>query len=95
LPHRSCRRRRTRRAPITLPSSIRAALAAHLDARGVQTAINYPTALPFLEAYSRLRARREQFPDAHRDQGKILLLPMFAEITGDQRGLVIDLVREF
>jgi hypothetical protein len=37
----------------------------------------------------------QQFPDAHRDQGKILSLPMFAEITGDQRGLVIDLVREF
>src|SRR4051794_33342523 len=29
-------------------------LAAYLSANGVQTAINYPTALPFLEAYRRL-----------------------------------------
>ena len=40
----------------------RDALAAHLNANGVQTAINYPIALPFLEAYSRLKARPEQFP---------------------------------
>ena len=54
------------------------ALAAHLNAHGVQTAINYPTALPFLEAYGRLKARPEQFPNAHREQGRILSLPMFA-----------------
>src|SRR5712672_1168896 len=56
-------------------------LAAHLNANGIQTAINYPTALPFLAAYSRLNARPEQFPNAHRQQGRILSLPMFAEIT--------------
>ena len=73
----------------------RDALAAHLNANGVQTAVNYPTALPFLEAYSRLKARPEQFPNAHRDQGRILSLPMFAEITREQQQTVIDLVREF
>ncbi len=73
----------------------RDALAAHLNAHGVQTAINYPTALPFLEAYSRLKARPEQFPNAHRDQGRILSLPMFAEITREQQNEVIDLVRKF
>jgi dTDP-4-amino-4,6-dideoxygalactose transaminase len=70
-------------------------LAAHLNAHGVQTAINYPAALPFLEAYSRLKGRPEQFPNAHRDQGRILSLPMFAEITGDQQAFVMDLAREF
>jgi dTDP-4-amino-4,6-dideoxygalactose transaminase len=50
------------------------------EARGVQTAINYPTALPFLEAYSRLKARPEQFPNAHRDQGRILSLPMLRKL---------------
>ena len=65
----------------TIQHPRRDALAAHLNAHGVQTAINYPTALPFLEAYSRLKARPEQFPNAHRDQGRILSLPMFAEIT--------------
>ncbi|MGX1324285.1 dTDP-4-amino-4,6-dideoxygalactose transaminase [Bradyrhizobium sp. USDA 377] len=73
----------------------RDALAAHLKANGVQTAINYPTALPFLAAYQRLGYRTEQFPNAYRDQTQILSLPMFAEITRRQQDEVIDLVRKF
>jgi len=73
----------------------RDALAAHLSANGVQTAINYPTALPFLAAYGRFKHRPEQFPNAHRDQSRILSLPMFAEITRDQQDEVIDLLRKF
>jgi dTDP-4-amino-4,6-dideoxygalactose transaminase len=37
----------------------------------------------------------EQFPNAHRDQGRILSLPMFAEITPAQQDEVIDLIRKF
>jgi dTDP-4-amino-4,6-dideoxygalactose transaminase len=73
----------------------RDAMAAHLSAHGVQTAINYPTALPFLAAYSRLKHRPEQFPNAFDQQSKILSLPMFAEITQEQQKEVIDLVRDF
>jgi dTDP-4-amino-4,6-dideoxygalactose transaminase len=79
----------------TIQHPRRDALAAHLNAHGVQTAINYPTALPFLEAYSRLKARPERFPNAYRDQSGILSLPMFAEITREQQGEVIDLIRKF
>ena len=79
----------------TIEHPRRDALAAHLGANGVQTAINYPTALPFLAAYSRLKARPEQFPNAYRSQGRILSLPMFAEITREQQDEVIDLVRAF
>jgi dTDP-4-amino-4,6-dideoxygalactose transaminase len=73
----------------------RDALAAHLNANGVQTAINYPTSLPFLAAYGRFNHRPEQFPNACRDQGQILSLPMFAEITRAQQEEVIALVRGF
>ena len=73
----------------------RDALAAHLNANGVQTAINYPTALPFLAAYARFGHRPEQFPECVRRSGKILSLPMFAEITRKQQDEVIDLVRKF
>ena len=79
----------------TIQHPRRDALAAHLRAHGVQTAINYPIALPFLEAYSRLEARPERFPNAHRDQSRILSLPMFAEITRAQQDEVIELVRGF
>ncbi|MBI5261275.1 MAG: DegT/DnrJ/EryC1/StrS family aminotransferase [Bradyrhizobium sp.] len=73
----------------------REALAAYLKANGVQTAINYPTALPLLPAYARLKHRPEHFPKAYRDQNRILSLPLFAEITNDQQQLVVDLIRSF
>ncbi|MEH6949982.1 DegT/DnrJ/EryC1/StrS family aminotransferase [Nitrobacter sp. NHB1] len=70
-------------------------LAAYLKDNGVQTAINYPVALPFLQAYERFRHTPEQFPNAHRHQSRILSLPMFAEITADQQQAVIGLIRSF
>ena len=70
-------------------------LARHLSANGVQTAINYPTALPFLLAYNRFGHRPEQFPNAFGDQSNILSLPMFAEVTEDQQRTVVDLIRDF
>src|SRR5258708_35815132 len=70
-------------------------LAAHLSANGVQTAINYPTALPFLAAYGRFKHHPDQFPHAYGDQGNILSLPMFAEMTRAQQNEVIRLVRGF
>lgn len=79
----------------TIKHPRRDALAAHLKANGVQTAVNYPTALPFLPAYARFAHRPEQFPNAHSDQSKILSLPMFAEITEAQQEYVIRLLREF
>jgi hypothetical protein len=44
----------------------------HLNAHGVQTAVNYPTALPFLEAYSRFKHRPEQIPNVFADHSKIM-----------------------
>jgi len=70
-------------------------LATYLKENGVQTAVNYPVALPFLEAYSRYGHRPEQFPNAYRQQSRILSLPMFAEITADQQKTVVDLIRAF
>jgi dTDP-4-amino-4,6-dideoxygalactose transaminase len=79
----------------TIQHQRRDELAAHLAAEGVQTAINYPVALPFLEAYGRFGHRPEQFPNACRAQGKILSLPMFAEITPQQQQTVFELIRDF
>ncbi|KRQ10123.1 DegT/DnrJ/EryC1/StrS family aminotransferase [Bradyrhizobium manausense] len=79
----------------TIKHKKRDALAAYLAANGVQTAINYPTALPLLPAYARLAHRSEQFPRAFDDQNKILSLPMFAEITREQQDEVIRLIRNF
>ncbi|MCG2671584.1 DegT/DnrJ/EryC1/StrS family aminotransferase [Bradyrhizobium sp. GCM10023182] len=79
----------------TIKHRKRDALAAYLAENGVQTAINYPTALPLLPAYSRLGHKPEQFPRAFDDQNKMLSLPMFAEITREQQDEVIRLIKDF
>jgi dTDP-4-amino-4,6-dideoxygalactose transaminase len=73
----------------------RDALAAHLSSRNVQTVINYPVALPFLPAYSRYSHRPEDFPNAFRNQSRILSLPIFPEMTNAQLDSVERAIREF
>lgn len=70
-------------------------LARHLASLGIQTVVNYPVALPFVPAYSRLEHRPEDFPVAHRHQSQILSLPMFPEIRADQIDAVARAVRGF
>ena len=70
----------------------RDALAQSLAAAGVQTVINYPTSLPFLAAYASMRARPEDYPNAHHDQSRILSLPIYPEMTEHQVSHVIDSV---
>lgn len=70
-------------------------LAAHLKNKGIATAIHYQTALPFLPAYRRFGHVKEQFPVVTRQQGRILSLPMFAEITADQQTLVANAIGDF
>lgn len=79
----------------TLQHERRDELAKHLNANGIQTAINYPVALPFLPAYARLAHKRVQFPNASRQQDAILSIPMFAEITEAQQSDVIEAIRRF
>ncbi|MCP3464986.1 MULTISPECIES: DegT/DnrJ/EryC1/StrS aminotransferase family protein [unclassified Bradyrhizobium] len=79
----------------TIKHRNRDGLASYLNANGVQTAINYPAALPLLPAYARYAHRPDQFPHAFGDQGRILSLPMFAEITREQQHEVIRLIRDF
>lgn len=59
----------------------RAELIEALQAGGVQTAIHYPTALPFMPAYQRFSHTPDQFPRAYHNQGRILSLPIYPEMT--------------
>jgi dTDP-4-amino-4,6-dideoxygalactose transaminase len=79
----------------TIQHSRRDQLVVFLQARGIQTSINYPTALPFLPAYGRFNHRPEQFPNAYRQQGTIISLPLFAGITASQQEEVIEAIIEF
>jgi dTDP-4-amino-4,6-dideoxygalactose transaminase len=70
-------------------------LANHLKARGIQTGINYPVALPFLKAYAYLGHKPEDFPNAYHNQSRILSLPMYPELTDTQRAHVVSAIGEF
>jgi dTDP-4-amino-4,6-dideoxygalactose transaminase len=73
----------------------RDALAAHLAARGIQTVINYPVALPFVPAYARFGHAPADFPNAHRNQSRILSLPIFPEMSQAQIDAVVQAVADF
>ncbi|MDN3545717.1 MAG: DegT/DnrJ/EryC1/StrS family aminotransferase [Roseateles asaccharophilus] len=73
----------------------RDALAAHLKSKGIQTVINYPTALPFLPCYAPMGHKPSDFPNAHRDQSRILSLPIFPEMTEAQIDAVVEAIRSF
>jgi dTDP-4-amino-4,6-dideoxygalactose transaminase len=73
----------------------RDALRSHLAARGVQTQVNYPTALPFLPAYARLGHTPADFPQAHAHQSQVLSLPLYPEITPNQVDALMAGIQEF
>lgn len=56
----------------------------YLKANNIQTAINYPLALPFLPCYSHMTPLPGDFPVAYQMQSRILSLPIFPEITQRQ-----------
>jgi dTDP-4-amino-4,6-dideoxygalactose transaminase len=73
----------------------RDALAEYLKTQGVQTAINYPVALPFLPAYARFGHRHQDFPHAFSNQGRVLSLPIFYEMTEAQLQRVASAINRF
>ena len=70
-------------------------LRAYLSKSGISTVLNYPTALPFLPAYSRFGHTPADFPHASRNQSQILSLPIFPEATEDQIAYVIDTLSKY
>jgi dTDP-4-amino-4,6-dideoxygalactose transaminase len=76
-------------------SDQRDALSAHLKSNGVDSAVNYPVALPFVPAYDRFSSGPSDFPNAHANQGRILSLPLYPEMSEEQVAAVIAAVRSF
>jgi dTDP-4-amino-4,6-dideoxygalactose transaminase len=70
-------------------------LAQHLLACGIQTVVNYPTALPFLPAYRRFGHRPEQFTSAYYHQSRVLSLPIYPEMSAAQISKVVESVRSY
>src|SRR5581483_9166795 len=73
----------------------RDALREHLAGRGVGTAIHYPTPIHLQTAARGLGYGPGSFPVAERQAGRILSLPVYPELTAEERALVAGGVREF
>ena len=73
----------------------RDALKRYLSDSGVQTVINYPVALPFLEAYSYQENKVDDFPVAYQHHEEILSLPIFSDMTNDQIDYVAGKLENF
>jgi dTDP-4-amino-4,6-dideoxygalactose transaminase len=78
-----------------IQSEKRDALKTYLAEQGIETAIHYPTALPFLDCYQNRNPNIDHFPVAHAHQSKILSIPMFAELTEQQMRHVASAVNNF
>jgi dTDP-4-amino-4,6-dideoxygalactose transaminase len=66
----------------------------YLDKHFIQTAIHYPRALPFLECYAYMGHCPEDFPKSYAMQKRILSLPMYAELTGEQIYYVVNCMKD-
>lgn len=73
----------------------RDALMKHLADKGIETAVHYPTALPFLKCYDAYNHKPEDFPIAFKAQSRILSLPIYAEITDEQVSYLAQSIAEF
>ncbi len=65
-------------------SNKRDALKDELNALGIETAIHYPCALPFLTCYAQRNFKAGSFPVAEAWAKTVLSIPMYAELTKEQ-----------
>ena len=68
----------------------RAAIQEFLNQRGIATGIHYPIPIHLQEACKDLGYRRGDFPVTEQAAARILSLPMFPELTAQQREFVAD-----
>ena len=78
-----------------IKNNFREDLSKFLFDKGISTVINYPVALPFLPAYKYLKHHIEDFPNAFKNQSRILSIPIYPELTDRQIDYVVDSIYSF
>jgi dTDP-4-amino-4,6-dideoxygalactose transaminase len=79
----------------TIRAQRRDALQSDLKARNIGCAIYYPLPLHLQPCFEYLGCARGQFPESERASLEVLSLPVFPELTADQRDIVVDAVRSY
>lgn len=67
----------------------------YLASRGISTGIHYPIPIHLQPAYKHLSYRRGNFPVTEAAAKRILSLPMFPELTGQEISYVASTIRKF
>jgi len=70
-------------------------LKTYLSARGIQTQIHYPKALPFTSAYNHLNFQTKDFPIAYQLQEESLSLPIYPGLTDEKQAHIIASIQGF
>lgn len=65
-----------------------------LKDNNIESAIHYPTALPFLECYNNYEYKFSDFPIAYQFQQEILSLPMFPELDDTSINKITSLIKD-
>lgn len=60
---------------------------------GIETYIHYPTPLPLLPAYNRLKLNKNNYIKSLTNSKQILSLPLYPEISNDQINYVVDTLK--
>src|SRR5688500_11032694 len=79
----------------TLRVQDRDGLKAHLDAAGVGNAIYYPVPLHLQECFAELGYRAGQLPQTEASVREVISIPVFPELTVDERGQVIETISAY
>ncbi len=79
----------------SIRTSKRDELMQHLKNNNIGTAIHYPVALPFMETFSNLNLKHDDFPIAAKYQDEILSLPMYPELKIDTINYIANTIKEF
>jgi dTDP-4-amino-4,6-dideoxygalactose transaminase len=67
----------------------------HLQKRGIGTEIYYPLSLHEQRCFAYLGHSPEDFPHAHEAAAEVLALPIYPELTAEQRAYVVDNIASF
>ena len=79
---------------VRAPDGRRDALARHLRARGVQSAVYYPEPLHLQPCFGEARGRPGSFPEAERACQEVLALPIYPELSDSQLAHVTSTIAD-